>query len=165
MLGDTKIKKAIIATIFTILLAIACYLTVYAVQVLFSHQQITQPVTDAACFQTLEPTTLPEGYTNFSGTCTIPYALNVTTKNQTGLYLKITSPNATELVNNYTRLVLHLRNHNEVSDLALLDLILNSPYIYYTLSPNKSYSFDYYFEYTPKITGTNQFYLTVEIVG
>jgi hypothetical protein len=66
MIGDTKIKKAIIATLFIILMATATYATI---SIYLGQQKGTQIVTDAT-YGVIKDFSLPSGYVNASGTYT-----------------------------------------------------------------------------------------------
>jgi hypothetical protein len=158
MIGDTKIKKAIIATLFTMLMATAAYATI---SIFLGEQKGTQIVTDAAKGE-IKDFSLPTGYVNASGTYTVEYAVNVTTY-LPSMQLQIKCFNYDALVANYTRLVLRLREHGNETNLASLDL-LSSGTLYYTLASAKTYEFDYYIEYTPKTASTNTILLDVYVV-
>jgi hypothetical protein len=158
MIGDTKIKKAIIATLFTMLLATAAYATI---SIYLGRQKGTQIVTNAA-IGAVKDFSLPDGYVNASGTYTVQFAVNVTTCLD-NMKLQISCFNHNELASNYTSLVLRLRNHGQGTNLASLDL-LSSNTLSYTLASAGKYEFDYYIEYTPKTASTNTILLDVYVV-
>jgi hypothetical protein len=158
MIGDTKIKKAIIATLFTMLMATAAYATI---SIYLGQQKGTQIVKNAA-IGAIKNFSLPDGYVNASDTYTVDYAVNVTTY-LSSMQLQIKCTNYNALATNYSTLFLRLRNHGNTTDLAYLDL-LSSGTLYYTLASAKTYEFDYYIEYTPKTASTNTILLEVYVV-
>lgn len=74
---DQKIKKAIIAFLYAVLLATACYLTVEAVKYWTAQQQITQKVSELVT-GSVKDITLPDTFKNKYDNTTIKGALNIT---------------------------------------------------------------------------------------
>lgn len=167
MTFDPKMKKAIYATVWTIFLGIACFITVYAAnQYLWEqeqqgHQHVVEPVTGTAYEFDLD-----EGYVGVASYefVTPSPVLEITTK-KANLTLQITCTNNNTLAGNYSDLTLILYSHTDhVTALGTLDL-LSGKTLSYTMKLIGDYKFDYKILYTPTVEADNTMELLVGVTN
>ena len=162
---DPKMKKAIYATIWTIFLGIACFITVYAAnQYLWEarqhgNQQIIQPVDGYYLNFTLDT-----GYVGVQG---YSYAdenpvLHIETHKE-NLTLQIQCLNPVELSDYYNELTLDLYKHNTTIHCGQLNL-LSDEILNYTLTFVGTYEFDYKISYLPSSVGNTDIQLFIDVI-
>jgi len=152
MTFDPKMKKAIYATIWTIFLGIACFVTVYAASSYLAWQQsIKQEVAYAVKDVAITNYTLPKGYVGFSEFSEQIPALNFTTL-RAGMTLEITCLNAPTLQTKYKTLTLTLLNETGSPLPFILNLCDPNSKIIYPLTYIDTYVLGYRFDYLPNET-------------
>jgi len=162
---DPKMKKAIYATIWTIFLGIACFVTVYATTTyLWQHQQQGEQEVTYAVEVNYKNFTLARGYVDVpSYSMALPSpVLDIQTYKE-NLILQITCLNYAALKANYSDLRLEVIRIGSGALSPILDLT-SSDIFNYTLTAIGHYQFDYRIYYTPITPATNQILLNVDVI-
>lgn len=164
MIGNTKTRKAIIATIMAILSASGAYVALAAVNYYYTLQKGTQHV-DYAYSALVKNFTLPAGYVNVSQFAIAQPSpvINITTY-VTGLNLTLHTKNYAALQTRYCVLELQVRNYTDDTLLGTLNLRSNTTLII-PLQSIRTYTFNYRILYTPAIKADNEILLDATIKG
>lgn len=138
---DPKIKKAIIAFLYAVLLATACYLTVEAVKYWNAQQQITQQVSELVK-GSVTNITLPEAYLYKYGNTTKTGALTITVASGT-VTVYINCTNSGDVSNAYS--LFNIKVIEGGTTKAILDCTQSEP-IHFRLGAG-THSLDYLIEW------------------
>jgi len=159
---DPKMKKAVYATIWTIFLGIACFVTVYAAASYLQWQQsIKQEVGYAVKDVMITNYSLPKGYVGFSEFSEQIPALNFTTL-RAGMTLEITCLNTADLQTEYSILTLTLLNETGAPLPYILNLRNPGSKISFPLTYIDTYVLGYRFDYLPtQVSNENEILLNV----
>ena len=149
--------------ILATLLTFAAVGSVLAVAIWSITQNITQTVEKASVYSYIPVISLPTGYQQVNGSCTVPKALNVTTKvANLKLWVNQTESQRASIALMYSVFTLELRYAGTDVTFLAIDLRTETS-AYAILSVAGNYTFDYYFEYRPAGEGYVSYMITVGV--
>ena len=143
---DPKIKKAIIAFLYAVLLATACYLTVEAVKYWTAQQYITQKVSKLVKGSVTD-ITLPNTYQFYYNYTTEKDALNITVADGQTVTIYINCTNSDQVAKAYSLFNITVIDPSTNTAKAELDCTQNTPAFFSFTGDGMPHTFDYLIEW------------------
>ncbi|GEM_PF-4399257 len=156
---DPKIKKAIIAFLYAVLLATACYLTVEAVKYWSAQQKITQQVSELVTGTATTTITLPNTFKFYYNSTTIEGALSINVTSGQTVTICINCTNSDKVSDAYSLFKITVKEGD--TQLGTLDCRTPDYLSFSFTGDGMPHTFDYYIEWNATSTGPKTICLDV----